>query len=263
MTKVLVAAVRALAVLVLLAAVPAPALAADPTTPGSNLGLSLHEEGPWTTSLGSPLFDPDARWVPGDSVTAGFWAMNRSSDSTEFRITLLPQVQSLLSSKDFEVRVRAGEGDTWQPVRSAWTAPRPLAAGERMNIQIRATLHDTAANATQRLAFAFDLRTRLTYQGPVVPPSPRPTPTPTAAPADPGAGDGDGASDPQDPATDDAAAIAIEDTDVAGTRDGWLPGTGVDQPAWLVPLGAGALITGLWMALVARRRPEEGKTSDE
>lgn len=256
MIRLLVNAARALAVLVLLAA-PVPALAADPTTPVSNLGLSMHEEGPWTTSLGSPLFDPDARWVPGDSVTTGFWAMNRSTDSTEFRITLLPQAQSLLTSKDFEVRVRAGEGDAWQPVRSSWTAPRPLAAGEKMNIQIRATLHETATNPAQQLEFSFDLRTRLTYQGPVVPPSPRPTTAPTTEPADP---EGEsGASAPQDPSTGGSAAIAVEDADVEGPRDGWLPGTGADLPAWLVPLGAGAVITGLWMALVARRRPEEGK----
>lgn len=259
MTKLLVAATRVVAALVLLAVVPAPALAADPTLPGDQLGLSAHEQGPWTSTLATPLFDPDVQWVPGDSLTAGFWAMNRSSDSTEFRLTLLPSAQSLLSSDDFEVLVRAGEGDRWQPVRSAWTASRPLAAGERMNVQIRATLRDTAPNAAQRLAFAFDLRTRLTYQGPIVPPSPRPTPSPTPTSPSPSAGAG------QDGPTDGSGEGPAKEQDAPsglGAAAGVLPGAGSDQPAWLVPVGTGALLTGLWMALIARRRPMEDNEFD-
>lgn len=251
---------RVIAVAVCVAvAVPASALAADPAP--SRLGLSSTEQGPWSTSLGAPLFDPSVRWVPGDSVTTGFWARNQSTDSTEFRITLLPQARSLMDSGDFDVRIRAGEDDRWQPVRSAWTAPRPLAAGEKMNIQIRATLHETADNAAQTLEFAFDIRTRLTYQGPVVAPSPRPTPQPTtsATPAPPSGGAG--AADGSRP-SDDEAASAEEDR-VAAPTHGALAGTGADQPAWLVPLGAGALITGLWMALVARHRREKKETFDE
>lgn len=236
-------AARVLAVLASLAlVVPTPAVADDTTSP---LGLSMSEEGPWTTSLTTPLFDPAMRWVPGDTVTSGFWAANRSSDTTEFRITLLPWERALMNSGDFELRVRSGD-DRWEPIRTAWTAPRPLAAGEKMHVQLRATLHETATNASQSLVFGFDIRTRLTYQVPVVVPTIRPTPAPGPTPTP---GDGHEVTEPSDGGPDDATN--------GGPRElsrGSLAGTGADQPSWLPPVGFGALITGVWMALVARRR---------
>ena len=230
--------------------VPATAVA-DPTVPTDRLGLGTSETGPWATSLSAPLFDPTFRWVPGDTMTSGFWAYNRSSDSTEFRITLLPHERALLDSGEFEMHVRAGD-DRWEPVRSAWAAPRPLAAGEKMHIQVRASLPASASNATKTLAFGFDIRTRLTYQAPVVAPTvrPTPTPTPTPGPQDDAAGDdepgtGAGAADGDDPT---AARPA--------PNDGSLAGTGASQSAWVAPLGLGALITGLWLAAAGRRRGE-------
>jgi len=238
---------RALAIAVsLVLVVPAVATAADdPTTPTSRLGLSMDENGPWTTSLGTPLFDPDFRWVPGDRIVSGFWATNLSTDSAEFRISLLPRVTALLDSGEFQIEVRADD-DRWQPIRTAWSAPRPLAAGEKMHIQIRAELPESASNATQTLAFGFDLRTRLTYQGPVATPTPRPTP------AAPESGDDDVSRDGEGAAAKDADAETP-----ASPNHGSLAGTGADQPAWLPPLGFGALITGLWLALAARRRSDE------
>lgn len=238
----------AAAVTSLVLVVPTPAVADDSTSP---LGLSMSENGPWTTSLSTPLFDPDMLWVPGDTVTSGFWAANRSDDTTEFRITLLPWQQALMSTGEFEMRVRSGD-DRWEPIRSAWTAPRPLAAGEKMHVQLRATLKETASNATQTLAFGFDIRTRLTYQVPVVVPTTRPTPAPSPTPT-PGPGGTEELQGPEKDTNDTGANDAP-----AGTpreiKNGSLAGTGADQPSWLPPVGFGALITGVWMALAARRR---------
>lgn len=219
---------------------------ADASETPHPLVLSMSETGPWATSLTTPLFDPTMRWVPGDTVTSGFWAANRSDDTTEFRITLLPWEQSLMNSGEFDLRVRSGD-DRWEPIRSAWTAPRPLAAGEKMHVQLRASLPTSASNATQSLAFGFDVRTRLTYQGPVV----APTPTATPPQADTGVGD------PGDDARDGEGAAAKHDDEQPSPHRGALAGTGADQAAWFAPVGLGALLTGLWLALIARRRSDE------
>lgn len=228
--------------------VPATAVA-DPTVPTDRLGLGTSETGPWGTSLSSPLFDPTLRWVPGDTVTSGFWAFNRSGDSTEFRITLLPHERALLDSGEFELHVRADD-DRWEPVRSAWSAPRPLAAGEKMHIQVRASLPAPASNATKTLAFGFDIRTRLTYQAPIVAPTVKPTPTPTPRPQDDAGGDDQTG----------AGAGAVEGDDTTSARpapnDGALAGTGASQSGWVAPLGLGALIAGVWLAAASRRRGE-------
>lgn len=226
--------------------VPAKAVA-DPTAPTDRLGLGTSETGPWGTSLSTPLFDPTARWVPGDTETSGFWAFNRSGDSTEFRITLLPHERALLDSGEFELHVRADD-DRWEPVRSAWSAPRPLAAGEKMHIQVRATLPVSASNATKTLAFGFDIRTRLTYQGPVVAPTTKPTPTPR--PQDDATGDDQVGTGAGAPDGDDATSAR------PAPRDGSLAGTGASQSAWVAPLGVGALIAGVWLAAAGRRREE-------
>lgn len=227
-------------------------LSASATTPSPDrLGLSTSQDGPWSSTLDTPLFDPDLRWVPSDSETVGFWARNQSTDSTEFRITVVPQVQSLIDSGEFDVRMRADDGD-WEPMRTAWAAPRPIAAGEQINIQIRASLPSTATNVSQILAFGFDIRTRMTYQGPAVPPSP----TPTTPPADV-----DGTDEPRDPADPrdrtESDAARDERDDNNPVSHGALAGTGANQPGWVLPVGAGALITGIWMAVAARRRAEE------
>jgi LPXTG-motif cell wall-anchored protein len=77
-----------------------------------------------------------------------------------------------------------------------------------------------------------------TTPGPTAEPSPRPT---VASPT---------------------SAVRPEDrTETAPTRDGSLPSTGAELPAWLLPAGIGASITGLWLALGARRNREESDVS--
>ena len=118
-----------------------------------------------------------------------------------------------------------------------------------MHIQVRASLPASASNATKTLALGFDIRTRLTYQAPIVAPTLKPTPTPR----------------PQDDAGDNgpadgAGAGAADGDDTTSARpapgDGSLAGTGASQAAWAAPLGLGALIAGLWLAVAGRRREE-------
>lgn len=217
--------------------------------PAARLGLSTDGVGPWTSSLSEPVFD-DSRWVPGDVATGEFWARNQSSDAAEIQLVVLPKDGHLRASGDLDVQIRADD-EAWQPLTTEWTAPRPLAAGAKARVQVRAALAETASNADQSLHFAFDVRTRLTQVTGTEPTEPAPTtPGPTAEPS------------PRPTVASPTSAVRPEDrTETAPTREGSLPSTGAELPAWLLPAGIGASITGLWLALGARRNREESDAS--
>lgn len=256
---------------------PAPAQAADPA-PTHPLGLSAAPNGPWTTNLTEPLFSSAALWVPGDAETAAFWARNQSTDDTEFRVQVTPQIEDLASSGQLDLRVRA-DGGAWEPLSPTWSSPSSLSPGERTHVEIRATLPASSTNASQGLEFSFAVRARLTstgagYDRPPAPvptpssvpapvPSPSSVPLPTAPTSDavpaplPGAGspstttrtpdDGDLTPAPApDPAPD--AAAPLDD--------------GVDQGFWLPALVA-ALTAGFWLVMLVRRRNDESEAVDQ
>ena len=198
------------------------------------LGLSADETGPWTSSLTEPLFGAGMRWVPGDVETGEFWARNQSHDSGELRVVVVPQLDGL--HDDLDLQIRAGS-DAWAPLTTTWTTPRALPAGSTTRIQLRAELKGTATNAAQTLAFSFDVRARLDY---AVGTDPTPTVGPTDAVTTP-----PGSQPRPDTQVTDARAVAPH---------GSLADTGAGTSAWLLPVGLGATITGLWLALGARRR---------
>ncbi|MFO6453833.1 MULTISPECIES: LPXTG cell wall anchor domain-containing protein [unclassified Aeromicrobium] len=217
------------------------------SAPAVRLGLSADGIGPWTSTLTEPVFDDDARWAPGDVRTGEFWARNQSTDATQIQLVIMPKDGDLHASGDLDVQVRT-DGDAWQPLSAAWTSPRPLAAGSTARVQVRAALSETAPNADQAQHFAFDVRTRLTQVTGTEPTDP--TPTPTTAPTE--------TPTAQSPTSENAPDDRVESSP---TRDGSLPSTGAELPSWLVPAGIGAAITGLWLALGARRNREESDAS--
>ncbi len=208
--------------------VPAAAHADD------ELGLS-NDGSTWNGTL-EPLFDSSTRWVPGDTREATFHARNQSSDGAEFSVVLVPKISDLYDTGLLQIQARADGGD-WTELGTSWTSPELLAAQDSTQIDVRATLLPNAENPTQALTFSFDVGVRLTYTGPNT------TPTPTT-PSEPTSGAGDENDD-------------NDDNDGAKPAEGSLAGTGADYPSWLLPAGFGALITGLWLALAARRRHDD------
>lgn len=229
-------------------AVMVPLGSSAASAPAARLGLSADGVGPWTSTLTEPVFADDTRWVPGDAQTGEFWARNQSSDAAEIELVILPRDGALHASDDFDVQIRT-DGEAWQPLSTAWTAPRPLAAGATARVQVRAALSETASNADQAQHFAFDVRTRLTQvtgTEPTTGPATEPTTEPTARPT----------------AASPTSAVAPGDrAETAPARDGSLPSTGAELPSWLLPAGIGASTTGLWLALGARRNREESDVS--
>ncbi|MET1132444.1 MAG: hypothetical protein ABWX60_03360 [Aeromicrobium sp.] len=221
-----------------------PSSATAATSP-DQLGLSVDGTGPWTTSLTEPLFGAGARWVPGDMETGEFWARNQSQDSSELRVVVEPRLDELHAAGDLDLQIRT-DSDPWRPLTTAWTSPRPIPAGAKARIQIRASLTGAATNAAQTLAFSFDVRARLNYVAGSAT-SPTPAPAPSTSPTD-AVTERPESQTPTDAEDRDARVIAPRDS---------LADTGAGHPAWLLPAGVGATITGLWLALAARRRNEE------
>lgn len=238
-------------VLALTISTPTAAQAVDPAPPNA-LGLSAAQNGPWTANLTDPLFSATNLWVPGDTDTAGFWARNQSTDLTEFRIVVVPQIEDLATTGDLDLQIRA-DGGAWVPLSTSWSTPSSLAPGEKTHIEIRAELLASSTNVSQELEFSFNIRARLTYTGPDTDPTPTPSPSPSASPSPSQAPGDDGVRDRDDDKNDN---------DAPSSADGNLSGTGATYPTWLLPVGFGALATGLWLAIMARRRQDEAEESE-
>lgn len=237
-------------VLALAIVLPSPAQADDPA-PANALGLSLDQNGPWASNLSDPLFSSTELWVPGDVETAGFWAQNQSSDSTEFRVLVTPQIEELKSLGDLDVQIRA-DGGAWGPVSSTWSSPKPLTPGSKTHVEIRAALPISSTNISQALEFSFKVQARLTSAAPDTEPTPTPMPSPHPSPTASPTPDGGVDNDDNNKDHDSPGDLA----------DGNLSRTGAAYPTWLLPVGFGALATGLWLALTARRRDDEVEESD-
>lgn len=196
---------------------PAPAHAADPA-PSNALGLSWTQDGPWTANLVDPLFSSTDRWVPGDVETAGFWARNLSDDATEFRVRVIPHATELATTGDLDLQVRA-DGSAWDPLGQSWSSPITLPAGDRTHVEIKAALPAASTNASQGLAYSFDVRAHLTSTGPDA-----------AAPGD----------------------VHRDDE----TPGGWLPHTGAGAVVTVLWIAGILLALGVVLAFVGRRERE-------
>ena len=147
---------RLLVMTVTILAAPAAAQADD------ELGLSTDGR-TWSSSLTTSLFDPDMRWVPGDSETSAFYVRNQSSDQGKLEIDVLgSEVDSLLETGDLHVATRVGDGD-WvsvsapgrQDLSRSRVAPRDVA-----KVAVRVSFDYSSPNPSQvkRLKLAFAVR---------------------------------------------------------------------------------------------------------
>lgn len=199
---------RGLLCMAFLLLVAAPAHAAD------EIGLS--PDGiTWASALSQPLFDPDFRWVPGDSETATFYVRNQGPTSAFMTIEARSaDTDLLLSNEDIALRARVGGGD-WvdldNGVPTSSLTAQSIGQGEAVRVDVNAIFDPASTNQSQykELALAFTVTLFDSLEG---------------------GGDDDG---------DD------------GGTGGLLPGTGAEVSVWLL-LAAGLMLM-VGAALVRRR----------
>jgi hypothetical protein len=215
MKRVLITLVTAL-----LLSTPGPASAGDPASQRTDVGLSVdgvHYQG----DLDGPLFDPLARWVPGEVRRSSFWVRNQASGPGDLTVDLLARSpRTLIDSGYLSIAARAGDGP-WRAVETGGAmrlfTTRDLPSKAELPVTVRITLSPDAHNGTMVLATALDLRVTL-----------------TDARASGNAGGPGGSDGPEGPG-------------------GLLPGTGSPTSWWLLPLGL--LLVAGGASQLARRRP--------
>ncbi|MCL3836923.1 hypothetical protein [Aeromicrobium duanguangcaii] len=205
----------------LLAAV-APATAAD------EIGVSRDGRN-WSATLTEPLFDPDTRWVPGDTRTVSFFVRNQASSHARLVATVRSDDGDDLWS-DGHVTLRARVRGAWFPLHngrpSADLTLESLRPGTAVRVDVRAGLDPASTNAEQasRLNLTFGLRLTDADEGVA------------GATAEADGATGSGRSD---------------------GPDGWLSRTGTSAPAILIWLAAAATAAGAAFMAAGRREGEE------
>lgn len=236
--------------LLLALVVTASLLGASVAYASGEIGLS--EDGAsWSSGLDGPLFDPDARWVPGDSRTETFYVRNQGPTGASMTIEARSTDEDdLLADDEIDLRARADGG--------AWVDLRNGAASTELNddaieqdgvvrVDVNASFDPASSNRSQTARVALDFRVHL---------------------ADAVGSDGESDADAEggadagsgvDADLDGGSGVDAElDLPAAGDSNGALPGTGAITDRWVVLGGAAFLLLGV--ALVRRRR-EPGELS--
>lgn len=217
MTRVLVSLL--LAVLMAVGAAPAHA-------DGDGVQVSLDGK-KWSSSLPKPVFDPEARWVPGEDRVSELWVRNAGDLAASPFITIVSSDPDGLLASGL-VTVTAGVGSSTralsEPGRQYRLGDDSIAPGEAIRIELTAAFAAEAGNSTMRQAVPLDFSIRL-----------------TGAAAPPSAGTPGGGT-PKTP---------------QGTTPEGLPNTGA--PELMLPLVASTVLIGLGCAFIvaARRRRED------
>lgn len=208
-------AVRLLLALLVISSLAAPATAATEPVQLSNDGRT------WAADLPRPLFDPEVRWVPGDSREATFWVRDAGESRGALTVSAdILDTDGLVAEGAMSLRLRRGDG-RWQEVRPGDRAPLGwLERGGQDRIGVIATYAPASGNDTMDRSLTFSLDVRLTGEDATGPGG--------AMPPD-GDGDGDAAGD-----------------------GGLLPDTGSPVTWWLIALAS--LLIGGGTALVLRSR---------
>ncbi len=141
------------------------ALAAPASAAGDQIGLS-RDGLSWTSQLDSPLFDPAARWAPGDTRVETFLVRNQSTTDGLLDIELLDgSVDELLATGDLHVAVKVGDA-AWTAVSGvssrALAESMSVAPGEHEQVRVRVTLDEAATNQSQALSLDLGFTARLT-----------------------------------------------------------------------------------------------------
>ncbi|KQY59141.1 hypothetical protein ASD11_05995 [Aeromicrobium sp. Root495] len=149
---------RLLVMAMTLLAAPVAAQAAD------ELGLSTDGK-TWSSSLTTPLFDPDMRWVPGDTETSAFWVRNQSQDRGTLEIDVLgSQVDSLLETGDLSVATRVGNG-RWTSISTPGRqelSRATVAARDVQKVAVRVSFDPLSPNFSQLKDLRLNFEVRLT-----------------------------------------------------------------------------------------------------
>jgi LPXTG-motif cell wall-anchored protein len=119
----------------------------------------------WVSSLDQPLFDADARWVPGDRGSESFFVRNQSDDPAELAVDLLgTRIEASGSAGDLAIFARA-DGGAWQdvssPGRQRVLAFEPMSAGEMRRVDVRVSFDADSLTRSHTLGGVPDLRVRL------------------------------------------------------------------------------------------------------
>lgn len=142
-----------------LALLPASAFAA------SELGLSS-DRVHWSSDLSTPLFDPDFRWVPGDSETSSFWVRNQSRDPARLDVSMLgSSVDSLMRTGDLSVSVKAADGSGSSATtvgQHALISSRMVDPGQDERIDVTVAFDPAATNQSQVKEFDLQFAVLLT-----------------------------------------------------------------------------------------------------
>lgn len=209
--RILVTVVAALVVLT-----PSPASAAD------DIGLS-RDGVTFTEKLSAPLFDPEVRWVPGDTRIEQFFVRNDGpSDGVMMIAAVLGADDPLLAddqlaADDILIEARA-DGGEWVEVATGVTSSnlsdRRVERGVVAQVDVRATFDPASTNQSQAKVLELDFLVNLS-----------------------------------DALDDEVRSEAVSD------RGGALPGTGATWTWWHMALAAMAIGGGL--GLIRRRAEEE------
>ena len=107
----------------------------------------------WAKNLATPLFDPAARWVPGDERVSNFYVGNRTEDAADVAVVARAKDRdALIALRDVDLAVRSGNG-AWS-VLPADGKPHLLRglvieAGANLKISVRARLRAASTNRSQ------------------------------------------------------------------------------------------------------------------
>lgn len=124
----------------------------------------------WGPDLTVPLFDPDIRWVPGDTRSATFRVRNSSGDPARLSVDVLgTAVHSLLDTGSLTVAARGG-GGAWKVISTPGThrlvSAVPVAPGGSSRVEIVVAFSAAAANQSMRQDLDLRFRLRLTQAAP-------------------------------------------------------------------------------------------------
>lgn len=226
---------RRIAVIVA-AAFLAVGLAVSPAAADDEIGLSRDGIN-WSTSLETPLFDPDFRWVPGDVEERTFQVRNDGPSDGVVTVDLVAQdPDGLLDSVDFALEARLGTSE-WAPVFGGDTVLRPtamkIAEGAETTVSIRGSFGwPTTAWMEKQASFVVYITMS----------------------ESPETGEVEGTHYDAESGPGKPIDINSSNVDPSDNPEGGLPDTGSAVSIGLLWLAAGLIGTGL--ALVAGRRRE-------
>jgi LPXTG-motif cell wall-anchored protein len=206
------------------------------------IGLSA-DGSSWTDGLDEPLFDPDVRWVPGDSRTETFFVRNQGPTGAAMTIEARSADRDeLLADDEIALRARAA-GGTWVPLQNGAASARLTDAvierGGVVRVDVNATFDPASSNQSQVKRLALDFRVVL---------------------ADAVGTDGEGDADADgggggdiDVDSDSDGGAGADAGSSGGEATGALPDTGASTSRWILLLGTASVVAG---AIALRRRDD-------